>query len=51
MVKGERNVYVKRSQKDYSMSFNLSVICEVEAGSISVTGAKNKYGIQVVQLF
>lgn len=46
MKKGERNGYVKRSQKDYSMSFKLSVVSEVETGSISVTGAKNKYGIQ-----
>lgn len=46
MEKGDRNVYVKRSQKDYSMSFKLAVVSEVEAGLISVTGAKYKYGIQ-----
>lgn len=46
MEKGERSVYVKRSQKDYSMSFKLAVVSEVEAGLISVAGAKYKYGIQ-----
>lgn len=38
--------YVKRTQKDYSMSFKLSVVSEIERGYISKTGAKNKYGIQ-----
>lgn len=38
--------YVKRTQKDYSMSFKLSVVSEIERGEISVTEAKQKYGIQ-----
>ena len=38
--------YVKRTQKDYSMSFKLSVVSEIERGDISKTGAKQKYGIQ-----
>lgn len=38
--------YVKRTQKDYSMSFKLSVVSEIERGELSVTGAKRKYGIQ-----
>lgn len=38
--------YVKRTQKDYSTSFKLSVVSEIERGDISKTGAKNKYGIQ-----
>ncbi len=38
--------YVKRTQKDYTMSFKLSVVKEVESGLLSVTQAKNKYGIQ-----
>lgn len=46
MKKGEKSVYEKRSQKDYSMSFKLGVVKEVESGLISVTGAKQKYGIQ-----
>ena len=41
-----KNEYVKRSQKDYSMSFKMSVVSEVERGEISVTGAQKKYGIQ-----
>lgn len=38
--------YLKRSQKDYSMSFKLSVVKEVESGFISKRGAMRKYGIQ-----
>ena len=38
--------YVKRSQKDYSMSFKLGVVQEVERGEVSVKGAQRKYGIQ-----
>ena len=38
--------YVKRTSKDYSMSFKLQVVKEVESGELSATGAKNKYGIQ-----
>jgi len=41
-----RTQYVKRSQKDYSMSFKLSVVSEIERGEVSVTGAQRKYGIQ-----
>jgi len=41
-----KNEYVKRSQKDYSMSFKLSVVSEIERGDVSVTGAQRKYGIQ-----
>jgi transposase-like protein len=46
MEKREKVVYEKRSQKDYSMSFKLGVVKEVESGLLSVTGAKRKYGIQ-----
>ena len=38
--------YVKRTQKDYSMSFKLQVVQEVERGEMSFTGARRKYGIQ-----
>jgi len=41
-----KDEYVRRSQKDYSMTFKLSVVSEIERGEISVTSAKNKYGIQ-----
>jgi len=38
--------YVKRSQKDYSMSFKLQVVQEIERGELSQVAAKRKYGIQ-----
>jgi len=40
------NHYIKRTQKDYSMSFKLQVVHEVENGEDSITGAHRKYGIQ-----
>ena len=46
MEKSEKVVYEKRSQKDYSMSFKLEVVKEIESGLISTSGAKRKYGIQ-----
>lgn len=38
--------YVRRSQKDYSLSFKLSLVKEVESGELSSKAAKEKYGIQ-----
>lgn len=38
--------YFKRTQKDYSMTFKLRVVEEVENGELSITGALRKYGIQ-----
>ena len=38
--------YVKRTQKDYSMSFKLSVVQEYETTQISLGALKRKYGIQ-----
>lgn len=46
MKKGEKVVYEKRSQKDYSMSFKIEVVKEIESGLISTTGAQRKYGVQ-----
>ncbi len=46
MEKTEKVVYEKRSQKDYSMSFKLEVVKEIESGLVSSSGAKRKYGIQ-----
>ncbi len=40
------NKYVKRTQKDYTHTFILRVVQEVENGSISVGDARRKYGIQ-----
>jgi transposase len=46
MEKEEKSVYEKRSQKDYSMSFKLEVVKEIESGELSTHGATKKYGIQ-----
>lgn len=40
------NQYVKRTQKDYSYSFKLQVVSEVESGELSKKAAQRKYGIQ-----
>jgi transposase len=46
MTKGNQSQYVKRTQKDYSMSFKLQVVHEIESGELSMTAATRKYGIQ-----
>ncbi len=38
--------YLKRTQKDYSMSFKLQVVQEIEQGELSTHAACRKYGIQ-----
>jgi len=38
--------YVKRTQKDYTMSFKLQVVREIEQGELTRTQALSKYGIQ-----
>ena len=38
--------YVRRTQKDYSMSFKLSVVQEYETNCISMGALQRKYGIQ-----
>ena len=38
--------HVKRTQKDYSLSFKLQVVQEIELGELSTHGAVRKYGIQ-----
>lgn len=40
------NKYVKRTQKDYSYAFKLSVVAEVESGELGIKAAARKYGIQ-----
>ena len=37
---------LKRTQKDYSLAFKLSVIEEVENGNMTYKAAQQKYGIQ-----
>ena len=46
MTKELKVNYVKRTQKDYSESFKVQVVSEIERGELSTTGAKRKYGIQ-----
>ena len=46
MSKESENKHVRRSQKDYSMSFKLQVVREVESGELGTTAAMHKYGIQ-----
>ena len=41
-----RNNYVKRTQKDYTMSFKLQVVSEIERGKLTRSQACHKYGIQ-----
>lgn len=38
--------YVKRTQRDYSLSFKLSVVGQVEKGEMTYRQAQERYGIQ-----
>jgi transposase-like protein len=38
--------YVKRTQKDYTMSFKLQIVQEIERGKLSITEATKQHGIQ-----
>ena len=44
-MEGNTN-YVKRSQRDYSMSLKLQIVSEIERGSLSITQARKQHGIQ-----
>ena len=46
MKEKSKNEYVRRSQKDYSMSFKLQVVQEIESGELTIYAARRKYGIQ-----
>ncbi|WP_366182920.1 hypothetical protein [Flavobacterium ovatum] len=46
MEKHEETRYVKRTQKDYSMSFKLQIVQEIERGHLTATAATKKYEIQ-----
>ncbi|EMY82642.1 hypothetical protein pgond44_00920 [Psychroflexus gondwanensis ACAM 44] len=41
-----KSEYVKRTQKDYSLSFKLQVVEEIESGQLGRLDACHKYGIQ-----
>jgi len=45
-MESQENQYKKRSQRDYSYSFKLQVVGEVERGELTKSQAKRKYGIQ-----
>lgn len=40
------NTRAKRSQRDYSLTFKLSVVAQVEKGEMTYTEAQRRYGIQ-----
>ena len=46
MKKETEHQYIKKTQKDYTMSFKLGVVHEVEGGEIGICEAARKYGIQ-----
>ena len=46
MEKHEESRYVKRTQKDYTMSFKLQIVQEVERGITTISQVKKEYGIQ-----
>ncbi len=46
MSKSLKPNYVKRTQKDDSMSLKFGIVKKVESGHLPVTAAKRKYGIQ-----
>jgi transposase len=45
-MKTDEHEYVKRTQKDYPMSFKLAVVREYEISKISLKALSSKYGIQ-----
>ena len=42
----EESVYIKRTQKDYSLSLKLQIVTEIEQGRLGTSQAQKKYGIQ-----
>ncbi|MDN6878181.1 helix-turn-helix domain-containing protein, partial [Serratia bockelmannii] len=40
------NQYIKRTQRDYSLSFKLAVVEQVEKGEMTYRQAQDRYGIQ-----
>ena len=46
MKEKDKSVYVKRTQKDYSLSLKLQIVKEIEQGHLSATQAQKKYGVQ-----
>lgn len=46
MEKDQELRYVKRTQKDYSISFKLQIVQEIEQGRTSISQVKKDYAIQ-----
>lgn len=46
MKEHQENRYVKRTQKDYTMSLKLQIVQEIERGKLTATEATKRYGIQ-----
>jgi hypothetical protein len=42
--------YVRRTQKDYSMSLKLSVVREIESGELSVKAAREKSKVRLLEM-
>ena len=42
----EERVYTKRTQRDYTLTFKLNVVKEIETGESSIVEVCRKYGIQ-----
>lgn len=40
------NTRIKRTQRDYTLSFKLAVVDQIEKGEMSYTEAQYRYGIQ-----
>jgi hypothetical protein len=51
MLRPTNKGYQKRTQKDYTLSFKLQVIQEIEQGILTRTQALNKYGFKLVLLY
>jgi transposase-like protein len=45
-MKGKESPQVRRSQRDYTMGFKLSVVAQVEKGDMTYKQAQEIYGIQ-----
>ena len=46
MENPQESRYLKRTQKDYTLSFKLQIVQEIERGQLTSTEATKKYGIQ-----
>ena len=41
-----KTLYVKRTQKDYSLSLKLQIVKEIESGKLGISECRKKYAIQ-----